>query len=242
MKTAFLSDVHGNLEAFTAVCSSIKNEQVDRIIFLGDIVGYGANPNECIDQLQKLTNHVVAGNHDWAAAGMPSTHNFNSWAGAALAWTCAQLTQDNKLFLRALPLIRDMHELLCVHATPYMPDAWRYVFNALDAEAAFATFSHRLCFIAHTHCPAIFKKAEGAAVVQELPAVVTLHSYCRYIINCGSIGQPRDGDPRASYGVYDSSANRYYCIRIEYDLVSAQRKVRRAGLPDFLAHRLSVGR
>jgi diadenosine tetraphosphatase ApaH/serine/threonine PP2A family protein phosphatase len=242
MKTAFISDVHGNLEAFTAVCASIKNEDVDRIIFLGDIVGYGANPNECIEQLQALTGYAVAGNHDWAAAGRQPTGAFNAVAGDALEWTSAQLTHKNKLFLMSLPLILDVNELLCVHATPNMPETWIYVFNAVDAETVFETCSHRLCFIAHTHCPAIFTKLEGVPAMREVPAIATFHPHCRYIINCGSVGQPRDGDPRASYGVYDDEAKEYHLVRVAYDLWSAQRKVKRAGLPDFLAYRLSVGR
>ncbi|MBN2105842.1 MAG: metallophosphoesterase family protein [Deltaproteobacteria bacterium] len=242
MKTAFISDVHGNLEAFTSVCESIKQEHVDRIVFLGDIVGYGANPNECIELLQSLTNYAAAGNHDWAAAGRQSAHAFNAFAAEALEWTRATLTRENMLFLRSLPLSLDMREFLGVHASPSMPDRWRYVFNALDAEAVFGTFSHRLCFIAHTHCPVIFEKLVDAPVVPEFPAMAAFHPCGRYIINCGSVGQPRDGDPRASYGVYDTSDNRYHLVRVEYDLLSVQKKIRRAGLPDYLAYRLSVGR
>jgi len=242
MKTAFISDVHGNLDAFTAVCESIKHEQVDRVIFLGDIVGYGANPNECIDQLQTLTQYVIAGNHDWAAAGRQTTDNFNTEAGYAIEWTSAQLTAENRLFLMSLPLTLKMNEFLCVHATPCMPDTWSYVFNSLDAVAVFETCTHRLCFIAHTHCPAIFVKLQDATVVSKPPKRVSFHSACRYIINCGSVGQPRDGDPRASYGVFDASSNRYYLVRVNYDHLSAQKKILLAGLPDFIAHRISVGR
>jgi len=242
MRTAFISDIHGNLEAFTAVCESIKQEYVERIIFLGDIVGYGANPNECIEQLQSLTNYVVAGNHDWAAAGRQSAHAFNSFATESLEWTRAELTRENKLFLMSLPLSLDMNELLGVHASPYMPDRWRYVMNAVDAEAAFETCRHRLCFIAHTHCPAIFARLKDGPVSTEFPVVVTMHPNGRYIINSGSVGQPRDGDPRASYGVYDARDNRYYLVRVDYDLRSAQRKIEQSGLPYYLAHRLSVGR
>ncbi len=164
------------------LCASpSRQEHVDRTIFLGDIVGYGANPNECIEQLQTLTNYAVAGNHDWAAAGKQAVDTFNAVAGDALAWTCAQLTRKNKLFLLSLPLILDVNELLCVHATPNMPETWRYVFNAMDAEAVFETLHHRLCFIAHTHCPAAFVKFEDEPVMRELPASLTIHPYCRYI-------------------------------------------------------------
>jgi diadenosine tetraphosphatase ApaH/serine/threonine PP2A family protein phosphatase len=242
MKTAFISDVHGNIEAFTAVCESIKNAHVDRVIFLGDIVGYGANPNECIEQLQTFTQFAVAGNHDWAAAGKQTTDSFNIEAGDAIGWTCAQLTTENKLFLMSLPLILEMDELLCVHATPYIPDMWRYVFNPLDAEFVFDTCTQRVCCIAHTHRPAIFVKFENKMVVSELPAGVSLHSSCRYIINCGSVGQPRDGDPRACYGIYDTSSNRYDLVRVQYDVAAAQKKIRSAGLPDFFSHRIFIGR
>lgn len=242
MKIAFISDVHGNLEAFTAVCASIRYEQVDRVVFLGDIVGYGANPNECIELLQTLTGHSVAGNHDWAATGRQSTDSFNSVARDAIAWTCAQLSTVNKQFLMELPLTLEMNEFFCVHATPYMPGQWRYVYNALDAEDAFVTFKQRLCLIAHTHCPAIFVKRADTPVVRELSSQVTLHPGSRYIINCGSVGQPRDGDPRASYGIFDESCSQYYLVRVDYDVASVKKKILQAGLPDFLAHRISVGR
>ena len=242
MKIAFISDVHGNLEAFTAVCASIKDEHVDRVVFLGDIVGYGANPNECIELLQNLTEHSVAGNHDWAAAGRQSPDTFNPAARDAIEWTSAQLTTENKALLMSLPLILEINQLLCVHATPHMPQKWRYVFNASDAELIFETFMQRICFVAHTHCPAIFVEHEDTTVVREISSQVTLHPRCRYIINCGSVGQPRDGDRRASYGVVDVSCSQYYLVRVDYDLASAQKKILRAGLSDFLAHRISVGR
>jgi diadenosine tetraphosphatase ApaH/serine/threonine PP2A family protein phosphatase len=242
MKTAFISDIHSNLEAFTAVCASIQQEHVDRIIFLGDIVGYGANPNECIEMLRSLTCNSVAGNHDWAAAGRQAKDAFNAVASDALEWTRSQLTRDNKKFLLSLPLIYDVGEFLAVHAVPDMPDMWRYVLNTRDADAVFETCSRRMCFIAHTHCPAIFTKSEDALVIRELPEAVMFYPRRRYLINCGSVGQPRDGDPRASYGVYDAPGNRYYLVRVEYNLESAQRKIRRAGLPDYLAYRLGIGR
>jgi diadenosine tetraphosphatase ApaH/serine/threonine PP2A family protein phosphatase len=242
MKTAFISDVHGNIEAFSAVCESIMHAHVDRIIFLGDIVGYGANPNECIEQLQTLTPLAVAGNHDWAAAGRQTTESFNIEAADVIEWTCAQLTTENKLFLMALPLILEMDELLCVHATPFMPDMWRYVFNTLDAEFVFDTCTQRICCIAHTHRPAIFVKLEDKMVVSELPAGVNIQSSSRYLINCGSVGQPRDGDPRASYGIYDAASNRYELVRVQYDVAAAQKKIRSAGLPDIFAHRICIGR
>ncbi len=160
--------------------ASQSSKSMWTIIFLGDIVGYGANPNECIEQLQTLTNHAVAGNHDWAAAGRQAADTFNAVAGDALAWTCAQLTRKNKLFLVSLPLILEVNELLGVHATPYMPETWRYVFNAVDAEAIFETFSHRLCFIAHTHCPAIFIKLEDSRYAG-IASRLSFHPYCRYI-------------------------------------------------------------
>jgi predicted phosphodiesterase len=238
MKIAFIADVHGNLEAFTAVCASLKHEQVDRVIFLGDIVGYGANPNECIELLQTLTENSVAGNHDWAA----STDTFNSVARDAIAWTCAQLSTENKQFLMELRLTLEMNEFFCVHATPYMPEQWRYAYNACDAEDVFLTFMQRICFIAHTHCPAIFVKNADTPVGRELSSQITLHPCSRYIINCGSVGQPRDGDPRASYGILDDSCSQYYLVRVDYDVASVKKKILQAGLPDFLAHRISFGR
>jgi diadenosine tetraphosphatase ApaH/serine/threonine PP2A family protein phosphatase len=242
VKSAFIADVHGNLEAFTAVCASIRDECADRVVFLGDIVGYGANPNECIDLLRGLTEHCIAGNHDWAATGRQSTESFNPAARDAIGWTSAQLTPQNKKMLNALPLSLEMDGFLCVHATPCMPEQWRYILNVFDAQVIFETYHDRLCFVGHTHCPAVFKEQKNETVVKEAPPVVALQPQCRYIINSGSVGQPRDGDPRASYGVYDDSSSTYKLMRVEYDFFSAQKKILNAGLSDFLAHRISVGR
>jgi len=241
MKIAFISDVHGNLEAFAAVCASIKDEHVDRVVFLGDIVGYGANPNECIELLRTITEHCVAGNHDWAAAGRQSTETFNPAARDAIEWTSAQLTAENKALLMSLPLSLEINQLLCVHATPFMPQKWRYVFNECDAELIFETFMQRICFVAHTHCPAIFIEHEDTTVMREISSQVTLHPRCRYIINCGSVGQPRDGDNRASYAIYDTTARQIELRRVEYDIESAQKKIIAAGLPERLAVRLKLG-
>ena len=242
MKAAFVADVHGNLEAFRAVCASICLEHVDMVVFLGDIVGYGANPNECIEELQQLTGHAVMGNHDHVAIGRQSSDGFNPVAREALEWTYSQLTTENKNFLRTLPLELEFTDMLAVHASPFNPDSWRYVVNSLDAEDAFAAFNVQLCFLGHTHKPGVFIELADTSVVPSATSQVALQPQCRYLINCGSVGQPRDGDTRACYGIFDSAASMYRLERVAYDFLTAQKKILRAGLPPFLAERIATGR
>ena len=242
MKSAFVADVHGNLEAFRAVCSSICQEHVDIVVFLGDIVGYGANPNECIEELQQLTGHAVLGNHDNVAVGRQSPDGFNPIARAALEWTSSQLTKENKNFLRTLPLELEFSDMLAVHASPFIPDSWRYVVNVFDAEDAFAAFQRQVCFFGHSHKPGIFIELADTSVVSSASSQVALQPQCRYLINCGSVGQPRDGDPRACYGIFDSAAGMYRLERVAYDFLPTQKKILQAGLPPFLAERIAAGR
>lgn len=242
MKTAFLADVHANLEALVAVRAALAQETPDRVVFLGDILGYGANPNECIEELQKLTSFAVLGNHDQAAANGHPPDEFNPAARAALEWTCAQLTRQSRRYLSLLPLQLELGGLLAVHASPDSPDTWKYIFSTSDAARGFAAFDQQLCFFGHTHKPEVFMERAGATVMPLCSAAVAIQTRCRYLINCGSVGQPRDGDPRACYGLFDSHTGSYRLVRVPYDFLSAQKKILQAGLPAFLAERLAAGR
>jgi len=242
MKIALLADVHGNREALTAVLKSLRSQGAERIIVLGDIVGYGASPEECTQMLAGLTGDILAGNHDWAAVGRHSSASFNPVAREAIEWTRARLSSRSQALLAALPLAVAEQSFLCVHATPADPAAWDYIFKPDDARANFESCSQQVCFVAHSHKPLIIVRTAQGAVVAEPAAQVALQAGCRYIINVGSVGQPRDGNPHASYGIYDTSARAYQLLRVAYPVAQAQQQIIAAGLPAPLAARLALGR
>jgi diadenosine tetraphosphatase ApaH/serine/threonine PP2A family protein phosphatase len=242
MKAALLSDIHGNLEAFQAVRESIAAHGAEDIIFLGDIVGYGAEPNECIDLLRTLTGCSIAGNHDFAAVHKTDIKYFNPHAKEAIVWTAQQLTAENTRFLSSLPLLATRHHVTFVHSTPMFPQLWDYIMTTAEAGVSFKNFSGQACFIGHSHYPLIFAEDSSGAITESSCTECALETDCRYIINIGSVGQPRDGTPLASYGLYDTEAKEFRLIRVAYDIVAAQRKILAAGLPPFLASRLALGR
>lgn len=233
MRTAIISDLHGNLEALEAVLVSIRAEGVDRVVCLGDIVGYGADPGACIDRVRAVCDFAVLGNHDAAAVDVSMTERFSSHAAEAIRWTRAQLSNEHLQYLRGLPLTHLEPDQIFVHASPLEPSTWNYVFDAIDAREALSAFERGICFIGHTHTPALFRdrKATGPLRRDE-----------RAIINVGSVGQPRDGDREASYGIFDDEAWTYRNLRVPYDIETAAKKIRESGLPSRLADRLLVGR
>jgi diadenosine tetraphosphatase ApaH/serine/threonine PP2A family protein phosphatase len=241
MKWAILSDVHGNLEAFQAAIQDLRQKGVERIAFLGDIVGYGANPNECADLLQDLSPFSVAGNHDFAVVRKTDVSYFNSVAKAAVLWTQKILTDKNRAFLDHLPLTRQWEEMVFVHATPNDPDQWNYIFSFPEAEAGFQALIGELAFIGHSHRPLILSQEKNKKVKALDGEEITLEKGVRYIINVGSVGQPRDGNPNAAYGILDTDAKKYRLRRVPYDIETAQRKIIQAGLPVLLAERLASG-
>jgi len=242
MKTAFLSDVHGNLEALLSVKQSLEQEKVDKVFFLGDIVGYGAEPDACIDIIRSMTDTIIAGNHDWAACGRRVTDHFNPMALQAITWTKRNISGDNLDFLSGLPLKQETDGFLAVHSTPMNTETWGYILTAEAAESAFSLFSRQMCFIAHSHVPAAFiQTAEGRITVSKSDRIAITPAL-RLIINVGSVGQPRDGNPLSSYGIYDSEKKEYLLFRVPYDIAAAQKKILAAGLPPFLANRIERGK
>jgi diadenosine tetraphosphatase ApaH/serine/threonine PP2A family protein phosphatase len=241
MKIALLADAHSNLEALGSVLKSLHDEAADRIIFLGDIVGYGADPAECIRMIAEASGDILAGNHDWAAAGRSSSASFNPAAREAIDWTIGRLSARERAFLAALPLAREEHSLVCVHATPSEPAAWDYIFSLDDARHNFEAFSRQVCCVAHSHRPIIFARSGQGVLTAEKQTSLRLQDGWRYIINVGSVGQPRDGDPRACYGLYDTETSQYRLVRVPYPIARAQQKIIKAGLPALLAARLGVG-
>lgn len=242
MKYAILSDVHGNLEAFQAVLKDLTQEKVDQTFFLGDSVGYGADPNQCIELLQGLTPFAVTGNHDWATVGLIEYSYFNPLAKTAIEWTTKELTVSHQEFLKKLPLMQNHHNLTLVHATPYKPAEWDYIFSSQEASLSFQHHEQQICFIGHSHVPIAFEQDEEGKTYALTDTTFTLSDPHRYIINVGSVGQPRDGDPRAAYGIYNRDDSHFTLKRIPYNIEYAQKKIIEAGLPHFLALRLALGR
>jgi predicted phosphodiesterase len=239
-----LSDIHSNLEALEAVLAAAAGEW-DRAIVLGDLVGYGADPNAVIDRVQSLDPvAVIRGNHDKASCGIDNGENFNQIARYAAAWTQDHLTPEHREYLRQLPkgpAAIDARLEIC-HGAPFDED--HYIFDAGDAQRSFDAASRAACVFGHTHLPVVFTAAGvklGAEVPEGDSRTLRLEPDVRYLVNPGSVGQPRDGDPRAAFAFYiDDGTIRFR--RVAYDLAEAQRKITAAGLPQTLANRLAIGR
>lgn len=243
MKYVIFSDIHSNLEAYEAVLEEIAREKPDACYCCGDIVGYGADPAACINRTRQINPYIVAGNHDWGSVGLADIANFASNAKAAVLWTAGILGEEEKKYLKTLGLTR-RNGFLVVHGSPNRPEEFNYIFGLNDAYPAFLKMQEdhcRICFIGHTHAPGILLEDMGHILFHPWPSV-TLQSGKKYIINVGSVGQPRDGDPRASYCIYDTDSETVEIKRVGYDVKKAQDKMTKAGLPQFLAERLSLGK
>ena len=251
MRTLILSDIHSNIEALNAVLDAAPKTTYDQLLVLGDLVGYGASPNEVVDRIYDLQPDVlIRGNHDKAASGLEPPHSFNRVAAEAATWTLSTLTITNRERLAALPSgptsVDDTIEVC--HGTPFDEDA--YVFDENDARKALASASRRICFFGHTHVPIVFSPQDSddrlEVVVPEQcsdePTMIPLDARRRYLINPGSVGQPRDGDSRAAYAIYDNSAACVTLHRAAYRVDLAQERMSAARLPESLARRLGVGR
>jgi len=233
MRIAIISDIHSNIEALTRTFEIIDQKNIDTIVCIGDIVGYGANPNECVDLIRARAHHTLRGNHDEASTSLARIENYTFLAQTVVRWTKTVLTDDNRKFLQALPFTKELETLFFTHASPYEPAEWHYILSAHDAEMNFEYFTEDICFIGHTHRPVIFS-TDGTTVHIERNK--------RYIVNVGSVGQPRDSDERLSFGIFDTKLWAYENIRADYDFRTAAQKIIDAGLPRALADRLSIGR
>jgi diadenosine tetraphosphatase ApaH/serine/threonine PP2A family protein phosphatase len=240
MRFAIISDIHSNLEAFEAVLADARDNKCTHFVCLGDVVGYNANPHECVDRVREMDCPIVKGNHDEQASLVESSRDFNEMAEAAIQWTRDNLTDADKDWLRALKLQRQVSDFTIVHATLDTPAQWGYVFNNLDAAASFTHQHTTVCFFGHTHVPMAFVRDEGVQRYQI--DKLRIDSSKKYFINVGSVGQPRDGDWHAAYCIYHIEGNVVERRRVKYDLATAQKKIIEAGLPRLLADRLAVGR
>lgn len=240
MRIAIISDIHANLEALAKTFEVIDSKMADQVVCLGDLVGYGANPSECLSLVRQKTSFVLLGNHDQATIDLTATETFNPHARAAVQWTHDELTLEDKEFLRQLPYTLELQNLLFVHSSPYQPEEWHYIITAADARDNFAYFEEPVCFIGHTHVPGVFvddvwsRPPKGSSLIE-------LDRRKKYIVNVGSVGQPRDGDWRLSFGIFDTDTWTYQHVRAEYDVQSASEKILDAGLPRMLAQRILVG-
>ena len=240
MRYAIISDVHANLEALEAVLKQADSLAADEILCLGDVVGYGANPNECVELVRDRASITVLGNHDHAAIGGTSIEWFNPHARAAILWTKKVLRPDCAEFLKNLPYTASKDGAYLVHASPSEPESWNYIFEPTEALYEFRCFKEKICFIGHSHFALFFVK-EGRSCKAEMPAAFTLENGKRYIVNVGSVGQPRDRNPAASLVTLDLPEGTVQFHRVEYNFQVAYEKILDAGLPGFLAERLRAG-
>jgi len=241
LRYAIISDIHSNIQALEAVVKEIERIDVDGILCLGDIVGYGARPSECISVIREECQVVLLGNHDAAAVGKGSSDNFNSMAKAAVDWTRDALTPDETDYLRGLPLIDDKERFALTHATFSNPESWDYIFSEAGAASEFDSCDVPLLFFGHTHRPVVFA-LEGRRVKSHHVGTFALDEQDRYIINVGSAGQPRDGNSDSCFLTLDLQKREIEYHRVPYDIKGAQDDILEAGLPKELAMRLSVGR
>ncbi len=232
MRIAIISDIHANLQALQKASEIIDMKGIDQVYCLGDVVGYGANPNECVAMLRDRGVSCIIGNHDKAVLNVNAAVSLNRFAREAIEWTARQLTQEHIEFLSHMPYIIVDHDCTFVHASPDKPEEWNYIITPYDAQENFQFFTTPVCWVGHTHRSGVYCEDLTSTEVEKGK---------RYIINVGSIGQPRNGDNRLSFGVFDVDGSKYEHVVSEYDVESARQKIIDAGLPSYLGDRLLVG-
>ena len=244
MKYLVISDVHANIEALESTLAAAG--PYDHVLALGDFIGYGADPNAVVERMRALPSiTLIRGNHDKVGVGLDTSDGFNYLAKRAIAWTAATLTADNHEWVAGLPQGPHMVDPLVeiCHGSPFDEDT--YIFEAVDVARALRTSERPLCLFGHTHVPAAFRLAPDLELIGPPRGAefrIALVPGIKYLINCGAVGQPRDGDPRAAFGILDTAANTLTIRRVDYDISAAQSKIIAAGLPDVLAQRLGAGR
>lgn len=245
MRIAIFSDIHGNLEALEAFIEDAGTRSVDEYYCLGDIVGYGANPNDCFDCISGLSNlHTILGNHDAAAIWHASPYEMSANASKAILWTMEQLTEPHVERIKKLEALIQLEDMVFCHANPFNPTGWRYVITWFNAVRSFFASRGRITFVGHTHRPKVItlkKRYQIDIIDPPEPGRFEINQDHRYIINCGSIGQPRDGNPDAGYIIFDTRTRDVEFVRYAYDIEGAARRIRDAGLPRYLGERLFKG-
>ena len=241
MPWAIVSDIHSNLEALEGVLADLERHGPEALVCLGDFVGYGASPNECIERLRPKLSAAVVGNHDLAACGRIRLGSFSGDAARAARWTGEALSPANREYLAGLPFSVRWRDTLLVHASPARPQSWTYVLSPADAAEEMVAFVEGVCFIGHSHYPGVFDRYEDGSIHYTREPEIRLRSGHRYLVNVPSVGQPRDSDPRAGYLLVDEARGLLRQIRVDYNVPGAMRRIREAGLPRFLSDRLQWG-
>lgn len=243
MKYGILGDIHANLSALQAVLACFEREGVDCILSVGDVVGYGAAPRECIELVREIGATVVKGNHDAACVGEIDLQYFNNYAREAMRWTQRAVNDADRRWLTELPYTVDLEHCSMGHGTYFHPELFDYVQSTTDADPSLDVLVRPVCFVGHTHVPVTCLRLEDdpSRTAYTMDAEVDLAESLRALVNVGSVGQPRDEDSRAAYALYDTEKKRVWIRRVEYDIEREARRIRGAGLPPVLADRLFLG-
>ena len=240
MRIAVISDIHANEEALDAVLGFLDAEGVDRTLCLGDVIGYGPAPSQCLAKVRERCDVIVAGNHEHAILDLLDIDYFNPLARQATIWTRGELSEEEFEFIRGWPLVHHEEQFSLVHGSLDQPDLFDYIQTTWDAHLSFQQLQSPLCFIGHSHVPVAFLRTD--VIRYSTDDTIELHEGLQAIINVGSVGQPRDGNPASSVVIYDTQKQRIDWHRIPYDVEAVQKKIRDCGLPEFLADRLAEGR
>ncbi len=239
MLYAILGDIHSNLDALEAVLEEVKKVRVDEILCVGDVVGYGAEPSQCIRLIREATSFIAAGNHDYGAVDKTDIDYFNPEAKEAVLWTSSNLSQEGKQFLASLPLVIEKDNLTLVHGSLHLPELFPYILTFYDAELCFKGLKNGVCFVGHSHVPVVLTR-DGTIKAAAEPQV-SLQNIPKAIVNVGSVGQPRDRNPKACFVLYDTEKKLVRFKRVEYNITKASAKIIKAGLPAFNADRIRWG-
>lgn len=243
MRYGILGDIHSNLTALETALRCFENEGVDRIVSVGDVVGYGAAPRECIELVRSVDAVVVKGNHDAACVGEIDVLYFNNYAREAVHWTTSVLTDDDFRWLASLPYTSRLDHCLVGHGTLHRPELFDYIQSTTDADPSLDAMDLPVCFVGHTHVPVTLLRLvdDPTRTAYTVDTEIDLSEVSRALVNVGSVGQPRDEDPRAAYAIFDSALNRVWIKRAAYDIAREAQRIRAAGLPSVLADRLFLG-
>ena len=243
MRYGILGDIHGNLTALETVLDLLSREKIDQVISVGDIVGYGAAPRECIALVREAGAAVVMGNHDAACIDRLDMVYFNAYARDAVLWTKTVLADDDRAWLGALPLARHFEHCSVAHGTLHRPELFDYIQSPQDADPSLDEMPLPVCFVGHTHVPVTLMRLHEhpGRTAYTTDSEIDVREAHRALVNVGSVGQPRDEDPRTAYAVYDTEQERVWIRRVDYDIHREASRIRDAGLPTMLADRLFLG-
>lgn len=240
MKVALISDIHSNLEALEAVLEDIRKLGIGEVVCLGDIVGYAADPGPCLDLVRELGCPVLMGNHDQEASRSTPLGNYSELAQAGMVYSRAHLDKEQKKWLASRPMKMKLHGATLVHSSLFEPEEWHYVMDNLGAELHFMNQITQVCFYGHTHVPCVWEK-KREVTLRLLPKTVEVGTGPFYLINVGSVGQPRDKNNRACYAIWNPEDQTVLYRRVAYDFETTQKKIRLAGLPKKMGTRLAEG-